>query len=202
MKGTTRMGRQSSTDKTEKHTWLRIALGGAAVTAAAIAVLLAYRSSKSAKLKKKRKYRSKKSANKHNVGDLNSIIFDSECRLKIRSLFECNSKAIVAKLNLEHILNGQHPSESASANTSKENLEMKYEQFVWVDSREELRKLKDVLELEKEFSFDVEHHSYYSYKGVVCLFQIGIDSTKVCLRCVECSQTKALLCRCATWWMR
>jgi len=43
----------------------------------------------------------------------------------------------------------------------------------WVDSLEKLEKLVSVLDSCEEFSVDLEHHSYRSFMGFVCLMQLS-----------------------------
>jgi cation-transporting P-type ATPase D len=50
----------------------------------------------------------------------------------------------------------------------------------WVDTVEALEALASLLLQEREISFDTEHHSYYSFRGVICLLQLGIPRTNQC----------------------
>ena len=46
----------------------------------------------------------------------------------------------------------------------------------WVDTLDTLEALRESLKEEREIVLDVEHHSYYSFHGVVCLLQIGVPA--------------------------
>ena len=50
----------------------------------------------------------------------------------------------------------------------------------WVDTPEALQGLKSLLEVEREFTLDCEHHCYYSFRGMICLLQIGIPRKGTC----------------------
>uniref|UniRef100_A0A914WTF1 HRDC domain-containing protein n=1 Tax=Plectus sambesii TaxID=2011161 RepID=A0A914WTF1_9BILA len=45
--------------------------------------------------------------------------------------------------------------------------------LVYVDNVEKLTELRDILNKEKEFAVDVEHHDYRSFLGLTCLVQIS-----------------------------
>jgi len=44
---------------------------------------------------------------------------------------------------------------------------------IWVDTEEALVDMCRTLEMQQEIAIDLEHHSYRSYQGFVCLMQIS-----------------------------
>eukprot|EP01087_Luapelamoeba_hula_P008734 TRINITY_DN2205_c0_g1_i2.p1 TRINITY_DN2205_c0_g1~~TRINITY_DN2205_c0_g1_i2.p1 ORF type:complete len:865 (+),score=96.17 TRINITY_DN2205_c0_g1_i2:129-2723(+) len=45
--------------------------------------------------------------------------------------------------------------------------------FTFVDTKEELERVAQILELSKEFAVDLEHHAYRSFQGFTCLMQLS-----------------------------
>ncbi|KAL6069801.1 Exosome component 10 [Balamuthia mandrillaris] len=45
--------------------------------------------------------------------------------------------------------------------------------FTWIETERALEDLANVLEKQREFAIDLEHHSYRSFEGFVCLMQIS-----------------------------
>jgi len=46
--------------------------------------------------------------------------------------------------------------------------------FRFIDQENDLFKVIDELELEREIAIDLEHHSYRSFQGITCLIQVSI----------------------------
>ncbi|KAJ7553277.1 hypothetical protein O6H91_06G090800 [Diphasiastrum complanatum] len=47
--------------------------------------------------------------------------------------------------------------------------------YIWVETREQLQDLVEILSKEKEFAVDIEHHSIRSFLGFIALLQISTD---------------------------
>lgn len=70
--------------------------------------------------------------------------------------------------------------------------------YLWIDQEHDLISLSKLLNQEKEYAIDLEHHSYRSYQGFTCLIQISTRSKdylidalilRHCLQCLNSSMT-------------
>ena len=96
-------------------------------------------------------------------------LFDEGCGLAIRKLMDTADVTSVAE---RLCLKDDNNMQDADA------LDPSSGSCIWVGTNEELWSLREDLRREPEVSLDLEHHSWYSFRGTTCLLQVYIPSKR------------------------